>query len=125
MPATALSKKTPVSAEALLLELLELLELLVIADELDASTEAGVELIPSELEASTEEGAELEDASAGLLATELGAALLGGVDVFLSPPQAAKLIIMAARSPCWKYLFIDIPYAIGFIRGRNPSARIA
>lgn len=131
IPATALSKNTPVKAgvEELLAALedagdelagaelagadeLASSELLLAdesATELASLDEAGVELGATEdagVElASIEELVSVmldEDTATELAATELGAALLGGVGDLLPPPppQATRLITMADKSPC-------------------------
>lgn len=67
--------------------------------ELGATEDAGVELASIEELVSVELD---EDIATELAATELGAALLGGVGDLLPPPppQATRLITMADNSPC-------------------------
>ncbi|OZY87756.1 hypothetical protein CBP51_12595 [Cellvibrio mixtus] len=76
------------------------------ATELGATEDAGVELAVVALE---------DDSPRELAATELGVELLTDEEDLLPPPpplppQATRLATNTDNNPCWKYLFIDIPY---------------
>jgi len=96
-----LTLKVVVAVETI--ELLELLWARLLTTEELATLDAGVELGATD-DAGIELGATEE---AGV---ELGATLLGAEDFLLPPPppQATRLITIAANKPCWKHIFICI-----------------